>query len=833
MRLDLNMDWKVRSEELDCDIYCANLVLNKEEDWLITNIPCDIREPLIRQGIIEEPLEGMNCFDSEWIENKSWWFKKTFYISEELLEDDIIELVLESLDYGADIFINGYWIGYQLSSFYAFRKDVKKFLCVDENDLLIRLTTGIERVNPEDMMGYIMNSEEKRRPGRGDKRKAFMRKPQYSFGWDWNPRVATCGIMKDVWIESHQKAVIRWVHTSVKRLKPETCLSFTVEVENFHSFSTLSADLQISLDLNGEIITTHESNVLLRSGITTFDIETLVPYAKLWWPNGMGEQPLYNIKISMNVNGRQIEYPMFSYGIRMVSLDTSKLENDERKFSFLINGVAIFCKGANWIPADSLYGRVTKARYETLVEEAKQANFNMLRIWGGGLYERDIFYELCDKNGILIWHDFMFACSEYPDDQSWFLDEVEKELDYQTRKLCNHSSLVLWCGNNENHWAFDEWWNKETDCFGSKIYNYLAPNAVRRNCPEIPYWNSSPYGGQHPNEFSMGDCHHWHACMMNDEMQKRITPEEYDKVTAKFVSEYGYVGPLKKSSIIKYHKEAQLNINSEIWQHHNNTFEKDTVIAGIKNHYTDLENLSIDNYLLFAGLCQGLIYSYSLEAFRYKMECSGGLFWMYNDCWGETGWTIIDYYLTRKISYYFVKRAFEPVKFILREELGMIHTVGINETPESMMLNIEYGYVSYDGEKRDTKTITLELPAHSRYLILSFDKGLHDEKKGLYFIRESAIQKIPVSILRTSTYREQLCPQAIITIESIERSEEGIRLAVKSDCYAHSVHFNLPDEIKLSDEYFDLLPGETRNVMIYDIMEVLELSNIKATAVNV
>ena len=155
--------------------------------------------------------------------------------------------------------------------------------------------------------------------------------------------------------------------------------------------------------------------------------------------------------------------------------------------------------------------------------------------------------------------------------------------------------------------------------------------------------------------------------MMNDEMQKRITPEEFDKVTAKFVSEYGYVGPLKKSSIKKYHKEAHLDISSEIWQHHNNTFEKDTVAAGIKYHYTDPEKLDIDSYLLYAGLCQGLMYSYSLEAFRYKKECSGGLFWMYNDCWGETGWTIIDYYLTRKISYYFVKRAFVFGKYKIKQ----------------------------------------------------------------------------------------------------------------------------------------------------------------------
>lgn len=829
MRISLNSDWLVRYEDLNCGVENAAAVMVKTEDWLQTDVPCDIREPLIRDGIIKEPLEGMNCFDSEWVENKSWWFKKSFNLPAGILSEDFIELTLDSLDVGAEIFLNGHSIGYQPSAFYPFRKEVKELLAAGQNVLLVRLTTGLERVKPEDMRKYVMTSEEERRPGRGDKRKGFLRKPQYSFGWDWNPRVSTCGIVKDVWLQSHRTAAIRWVRSWTKAIGPEARLGFEIEIENFHPYSTREADLCVSVSIGGTPAAVLESNILLRSGITPVETELTIPEARLWWPNGMGEQPLYTVQVSMTINGVKFEYPPYHFGIRTVELDTSRLEGGERLFAFVINGQKVFCKGANWIPTDSLYGRAKEERYQLLINEAREANFNMLRIWGGGLYERDIFYELCSRSGILLWHDFMFACSEYPDDQPWFVNEVEKEADYQTRRLCNYPAMALWCGNNENHWAFDEW--NYAGCFGSRIYNYLLPAAVRRNCPQLPYWNSSPYGGRQPNGSDMGDRHIWPDYMMNEDMQKRIIPWEYDKVTAKFVSEYGYIGPLKRSSAERYLDGAPFDIAGEVWQHHNNTFEKDTVVAGIRYHYTDPDKLDIDSYLLYAGLCQGLIYAYSLESFRYKKDCHGGLFWMYNDCWGETGWTIIDYYLRRKISYYFVKRALAPVKLILRENQGGIDGIGINETPKSLELSLVYGYTSYDGSVKDVKRTSVILQPHSREIVLRFPKAFHDDKKGTYFAKPESDKVLP-ALLYTQTYRESEVPQAEITVQSFERVGSDITLTISSCYYAHAVHFGLSADARLSDEYFDLLPGESRQLWIYNAPEGLKKAELRPRSIN-
>jgi beta-mannosidase len=827
----LNSNWSIKYEELECSKSDFKKILEATAGWMRVDVPCDIHEPLINENLITEPLEGMSCFESEWVENKSWWFKKSFRVDAGLLEGDAVELVFESLDIGADIILNEQLIGQHLSAFYPFRKDVKGILKEGDNQLLVRLTTGQDRVKTEDLNNYNISTEEERRPGRGDARRAFLRKPQYSYGWDWGPKVSTCGIVKGVWLESHQKATIRWVHTYVKALQPTVKLGFSLEVENLHNFSTLDGSVQINMALEGEIAVSSEFDVMLKSGYNYIDAELEVDNAKLWWPNGMGEQPLYTVNISINLDNKVLNYPEFNFGIRTITIDTSKLRDEERLFAVTVNGIRTFCKGGNWIPADSIYARVTDEKYEKLIHEAKEANFNMLRIWGGGLYERDIFYELCDRLGIMLWHDFMFACSEYPDDQESFAKEVELELDYQTKKLRNHSSIALWCGNNEIHWGFDEWW-KNSGCFGSKIYNYIAPAAVRRNCPEIPYWNSSPYGGVHPNGIESGDKHHWFDCMMNPEMNKRITPEEFDKVNAKFVSEYGYVGPAKRSSIEKYLDGAPFDINGDIWQHHNNTFEKDTVLAGIAYHYSDTGSLDIDSYLLYAGLCQGLMYGYSLEALRFKPECSGALFWMYNDCWGETGWTIIDYYIKRKISYYFVKRAFSPIKFILREVNGLVHVVGINDGLLNKQVAVEYGYISFNGEIRDVKKVVLSLIPNSRESILTFKNSGFDDKKGVYFVRPVDNENIPLALLRTATFRQLEIPPVKLTVVALEHLGDKVYLTVKSSSFAHAVHFKLPDEINLSDEYFDMLPEESKRITIYDVPDNLDITTIKAYAIN-
>ncbi|UKS26681.1 beta-mannosidase [Paenibacillus sp. HWE-109] len=827
MKLQLNEGWQLTGEPLFRQADDYRMVRNKQQDWLQVDLPCDVHMPLIEHGIIAEPLVADQCFASEWTEKRSWWFKKEFDLTEEQLTSERMVLHFESLDVEADVWLNDCHLGHHRSAFYPFACDLKGKAQQGANQLLVRVTSGLERYSENDL-AFIHEAkivyENEQIGHRGDHRRGMLRKPQYVFGWDWGPRVATCGIMGEVHITCVNRMQIRDIQvttTSLDTAGNAAHVQFQLELENLHPYQTLETQLKLELLFGTEQVQLIEEDCCLRSGLNYVTLQMKVPDAKLWWPNGMGEQPLYTVRATLQTTTHAVDYPAFLFGIRTLRLKMDKIPQspDERSFTFEINGVTTFSKGGNWIPADSIYARVTDAKYDALLREAKEANFNMLRVWGGGIYERDIFYDKCDEYGILIWHDFMFSCAKYPDNLSWFRHEVEQEIDYQTRRLRNHCSLALWCGNNENHWGFEEWWN-ETDAAdfygGAACYNDIAPRLVQQNCPTIPYWNSSPYGGEHPNGSQSGDTHHWNDTMMHADIEKRIVPEEYDKVSAKFVSEYGYIGPSRKSSVEIYHQGQPLDRDGKLWRLHTNMFEKDTVLAGINRHYVNPAHLAIEDYLLYAGLCQGLMLAYSLEAMRAKLFCSGALFWMYNDCWGEVGWSIIDYYLTRKIAYYFVKRALAPVKLILRQQDGVIQLTAINETSAVIRETMVYGLVRYDGSGKQTQEVDIDLPPFSREVVLQWTASPYKSEEACLFAGPlSESSELKPAVLHKEVVRNLRLPDPQLQVSNVQTIDAGLtRFTVSSDTFAHAVHFGLDDAIQLSDEYFDLLPAEKRDITI-------------------
>ncbi len=805
----LNGTWELRDMELGAkDVGAA---MGNPEKWISTPVPGDIHQGITAAGWIKEPLDGLNSFDSRWTEDRSWWFRKTFTVPADWLAMDRVELELNGLDSNAYIYLNGTLVGRHMSAFYPFVADVKTNLKADgENVLVVRLTAGVDQIAEADIksMNRLAGTEEYNgRPERGEPKRIFVRKPQYSFGWDWSPRVATTAIAGDVKIRAFNTARIQDVYVRPEKEGNAVWLNVTVTVEFEHYYKSGSGEVKLTItDPAGAAIKAGQKG-LLRAGLTYFDFRLAVKKPQLWWPNGLGEQPLYTVQAELTAGKEKSAYPKFQFGIRFVELDTKD------KFAFIINGKKVFCKGANWIPADTIYARVSDERYDRLVLEAKQANFNMLRIWGGGLYERKAFYEACDKYGIMIFHDFMFACAAYPDHLEWFRELVRREAEYQTVRLRNHPSIVLWSGNNECTQGMGEWFNGDSKG-GAYVYNYILPEVVRRNCEGIPYWNGSPYGGEKPNDPNVGDRHHWSDCMMNPEMEKRITPEEYDKCTALFVSEYGYIGAPPKETVVKYLDGAPFERQGKVWQHHNNTFEKNTVDAGIKKHYADPANISIDDYFLYSGLCQGLMYGYSLESHRFRPECHGGLFWMYEDCWGEVGWTIIDYYLRRKTAWYFVKRAFAPVRLILREKKGSIQVTMANDTQKPLKGVVEFGRMSFDGKNKKLAGKPFTCPAGERKCIATFKRDKADPTSNLWIARVKNNADILPAIFRATDFRQLKMIKPSLTAKVSKLGKGQWKVTVASDVFAHAVCLNLPQGAVPEDNYFDLLPGQERVVSV-------------------
>ncbi|MDX9974470.1 MAG: beta-mannosidase, partial [FCB group bacterium] len=426
--ISLNGIWELRDEALSWSVAQAERVCDQSEGWIPQPIPGDIHQGLIDAGRIKEPLLGLNSFDCRWTEDRSWWFRQMFHVEHPWLEADAVELELNGLDSNAEIFLNGRQVGSHRNSFYPFVADVRTLLREGENQVVVRLTAGVDTFSEAEAEmpdGVRAGTEAGNgRPERGDIRRILVRKPQYSFGWDWSPRVATTAIAGDVVLRVIEGATVRDVGLRPVRRGEAIFVEGTVEIERLHYYKTLEGEVSLALtDAEGRRIEA-QSKVLLRSGLNYVEFSLPIECPRLWWPNGLGEQHLYRVEATLTTCAGCETNPAFDWGLRFVELDT------DSRFAVVVNGKKIFCKGANWIPADAIYARIDDARYEQLVHEAREANFNMLRVWGGGLYEPEAFYRACDRDGILLWQDFMFACAPYPDHLESFRIEVEREAEY-------------------------------------------------------------------------------------------------------------------------------------------------------------------------------------------------------------------------------------------------------------------------------------------------------------------------------------------------------------------------------------------------------------------
>lgn len=822
-RMDLNRDWKLHEAPLYWNASYLPSVKRFEDNWLACDLPADVRMPLIEKGLIRNPILADYCLESEWIEKRSWWFVKEFECGEELYGNDVLELVMEGLDTESYVFVNGQLIGHHTSVHYPFVYPVKNLILTGKNEIAVRVSTGLEKVTDEQLSELnwaVCRENDNGGKYRSDYRRAFVRRPQYTVGWDWGPRVVTCGVTGQVFLRAYGEIAVREVSLTTESIGDTAIVKAMVNVENLDILATKTGEVSVSVSYQGEpCAAADRGDVLFTSGINYVEMTLEVKQPKLWWPNGYGEQPLYQVTVTAKVGESSDTYPAFSMGIRTIALDTSMIEGENRWFRFVINGENIFCKGGDWIPNDSIYARTTDDKIGKLLEEAVTGNYNMLRIWGGGLYERDYFYQKCDELGLLLWHDFMFACTTYPDHKDWFCQVVEREMDYQTKRLRNHASLALFCGTNENHWLFNKYDNpqwgiepKQERQYGLYTANVLAKEIVRRNCASIPYWNSSPYGGSLPNADTVGDVHHWHNGFMSKTMSDRIEPANYDKVESKFVSEYGYVGPCCMDTIKEYMADSPLVRGSEAWEMHSNVFEKDTVYAGIEKQYLDHpEDLSMEDYILYGGMVHSLMLGYSLEAIRFKEYCGGALFWMYNDTWGEIGWTVIDYYLRRKISYYGVKRAFAPAKLSIRKVDGQVMVQGMNDTAESVVVAAEYGYISFDGKTRRTRNVSFTLKPHSRAYLQKEALPEEDYTHGSMMLIPAG-QAVDAVMLRMDDMRNLQFETSVVESREISRDRGEIVLSFTSAGYAHGVY--VEGNYDCSDNYFDLLPGQTKEIRV-------------------
>jgi beta-mannosidase len=829
----LNREWSVLPEDFSC-IGEAGLgrVRHQREGWLPAQVPGEIHLDLMRAGQMPDPVLGIHMPECHWPETKSWWYRTTLDLDEQSLQHERLRLIFDGLDLYAQVFVNDRLVGESANALVPSEFDVQPFVTAGRNQVVVRLTVGSELARDETLPGqgkeWRPNSAaagaipNPMREGdlyghRNWNGRKWLRKPQFSYGWDWVDALPNIGIWRGVCLEGRSYAVVQDLRLDTLRQDGRVYLEMAAVVENLHPWSerTCVFELDIQPPVGGALLH-RQYSINALPGRTALRDVIEIPDARLWWPNGMGDQPLYQVTArTRDAAGAICDQRQFAIGLRTIEIDRSPLAEGSR-FCLRVNGQDVFCRGVNIGPHDAILARITDQKYERLVAEAQHAHVNMIRINGCSIFEPPVFYEACDRAGILVWHDFLLTDTSYPEQDDAFCSAVRAEVETAIRLLRHHPSIALWCGSNECSWLF-EMWNTDRslplDTGGQKFYYQLFPDVCRQLDPHRPYWPNSPLGGETPNSELAGNCHWWFPFFMNPDINRRIRHEVFDECRARFVTEYGVIGPCHLDSIHEYLSAEQRQPASKAWQKHTNTFEKETVPAAIRLHYASPEKLAVPDYVLYGGMFQAIIHGHAMEALRFRKcdpvdDCQGALIWSYSDCWGETGWSILDYYLRRKASYYWFSRACAPLKVIVRQRGEHLVTRIVNDTLQSFTGRVAFGWWRLDGSSWDVETKPVSVLANGMLEVNMaplLPASERDPRQWLYAAVLYAEDGLAFdqSIWLLLPHRELALAAPEIKINP--RSDGG--LEVSSPVYCHGVHVEDHGREVISDNWFDLLPG--------------------------
>lgn len=653
-----------------------------------------------------------------------------------------------------------------------------------------------------------------------------MRKAQFGFGWDWGPRLPTIGLWRPVELRRERAAALRGVHFHTLHLTPardKAIVAVRVEVERFAADGPLAAAIRLTTPGGGA---TARYPLAIAADEATAHLTIKDP--ALWWTHDLGDPALYTLEVDLLAGDAVVDTWQGRAGIRTVTLDQSvdTAEPGTRFFHFVLNGVPVFARGANWIPADSFVGAIPTERYEMLLEAARDAHMNMLRVWGGGIYEHDVFYDLCDALGILIWQDFMFACAPYPEDMPDFTAEVEAEAGYQVRRLRGHPCLALWCGNNENQWLYDmrNFASPGDPVPGALFYHDLLPRVVAALDGVTPYWPGSPYGGDDFNSQEDGDRHNWNAWHGNfdrrfgepprqDTSPEGVSYRRYAEDRGRFISEFGLHAAPVLETLRRVIPEDQLYHHSPAMDHHN----KDTPKNKGDNLMLSVTGLpaTLEDYLDFSMIAQAEGLKFAIEHFRRrKPHCSGTLVWQLNDCWPVLSWSVLDYYGFGKAGYYAVRRAYAPVLASFRETADGLELWITNDTLADIQETAVVRLATFSGETLAEETVGFSVAANSSACITRWsaeqmpggpDRYVSVRKDALFppnrhfFAPIKDLQRIPVELM--------------VEIDAV--SDHELVVSISAPAYAGFVHLSVAHEAtRYSDNYFDLFPGEMRAITV-------------------
>jgi beta-mannosidase len=800
MNTQINLDgvWQLRWSDGERGDRLKSLndgTADPERAWG-AKVPGTVHEALLDHGVIAEPNEGSNVLACRWVEEMTWFYRRSFR-APELARGERAWLVFETLDLAAVIHLNGVEVGRHSNAFYPCRIDVTDHLDAGKNVLVVQIESGLLHASNRSAAGYGVHASHEltRRP--------WLRKTQSEHSWDWAPRLLNVGIAGHVRLEIAAGA--RWDGGVVLAQVSDDLANATVTARVFvEGLAARSRQTTLTVAVAGVERTV---SAVIKPGANTFEVSVVMERPRLWWPVGHGSQPRYTVKAVLAGVGEMTR----RIGLRHVRINQASHPESGHYFIVEINHKPIFCKGGNLVPADLISSRVDRGRYETLVDRALESHFNLLRVWGGGLYEPDMFYDLCDARGILVWQEFVFACAKYPTTDADFLADIKREATYQIRRLAHHPSLVVWCGNNEMELGNHEWgYEKGVAHPDHALFHMVLPGLLQREDGTRYYQPSSPYSPDHakPNADDRGDQHPWSIGFGDNDFRK------YRDMICRFPNEGGILGPTALPTVRTALAGGPEKPGTFAWELHDNSvsywgfdqpYSPDRMIAQWTGKR--LGELSLPDYVYWGGLVQGAGLAEYIRNFRRRMfDSASAIFWMFNDVWPcVRSWTTVDYALRRTPAFWPVRRAMAPVTVVVTRESDAVRVYGVNEG-QSVTATLRFGLLALSGSYPLDETRTVDLPANASTQLAEFDARRWDRlgvKTHLAFALLGIDgREVARDTLMLPLFREMKWPAARVDV-----SVSGGKAVFTSRTFAWRVCIDLDGERPLDDNFFDVYPG--------------------------
>ena len=657
-------------------------------DWSPAHVPGGVHTDLLALGRIPDPFVGDHEKRVAWVAETDWVYRRTFEVSPGVLAEDHVLLVCDGLDTLATVSLNGHELGRAENMFRRYEWDVKAALTTGSNELVIAFASPVNYAAGKQAVREMPGAAEAIPGG------PYVRKAPCHFGWDWGPQLPPIGIWKDIRLEGRSTARLAEVHLRQHHAGGQVTVEARVEAERWGD-APLTAQLHITAP-NGAALEAQAD--LSAGGDATLTIP--IPDPQLWWPNGYGAQPLYQVEVTLLSGGQAVDSQDYQLGLRTIEL-RQQADAWGKSFQFVVNGVPVFARGANWIPADSFPTRLTVEMLEGLIRSAAEAHHNMLRVWGGGFYEDERFYDLCDRYGILVWQEFIFACSIYPLDDPAFVENLRVESVENIRRLRHRASLALWCGNNEMEWGWVDWgWKNRPDLADMKsaydrFYHHTLPDWVSAEDPDHAYWPSSPSSDtpfENPNGQRQGDAHYW------DVWHGRKPFTAYRDQYPRFMSEFGFQALPPLATIRSYAEPHDWNMTSYIMEQHQKNASGNSLMVGqMLDTFRlpkDFESLV---YLSMVLQAEGI--RYGVEHWRrHPDRVAGILYWQLNDCWPVASWSSLDYFGRWKALHYAARRFYAPVVLSIEDKPPRMGVYVTNEGLRPWSGEMKWSLETLDGD---------------------------------------------------------------------------------------------------------------------------------------